>query len=203
MRSFTSYRAMKRAFDSGSIGPEVRAILYDNEAWQFTPPEEQVNHASYARMAAELVHAHGLLFVATPAANLAKVLSGGAAAAGQRYDAFIRLNIAADEARYADVIDIQAQGSERDVQKFSSFVKAAAAQARSANPKVLVFAGISTNPSGQRVTSDDVLQAVEATRNVVDGYWFNVPQPSQYCPNCSEFRPDIAIDVLRRLSARP
>jgi hypothetical protein len=65
---------------------------------------------------------------------------------------------------------------------------------------VLVLAGISTEPIGQKVTTDDILRAIAVTRDVVDGYWFNIPQPSEYSPRASEFRPDIAIDVLRRLA---
>jgi hypothetical protein len=99
------------------------------------------------------------------------------------------------------VFVIQAQGSERNIRVYTDFVGQAAAQARSANPNVIVLAGISTNPSGQRVTADHILGAIAATRDSVDGYWFNIPQPSDYCPRCSEFRPDIATEVLRRLGA--
>ena len=65
-----------------------------------------------------------------------------------------------------------------------------------------MLAGISTQPIGQQVTADDILGAIAATRDVVDGYWFNIPQPSQYSPRATEFRPDIAIDVLRRLASQ-
>jgi hypothetical protein len=75
-------------------------------------------------------------------------------------------------------------------------------QARQANPNVLVFAGVSTNPNGQQATADDIFNAIAATRHHVDGYWLNIPQPGEQCPRCNEYRPDIAIDVLRR-SARP
>jgi len=47
------------------------------------------------------------------------------------------------------------------------------------------------------VTADDLLRAIRATRELVDGYWFNIPRPSPYCPACTEFRPDIAVEVLR------
>jgi len=197
-RTFTSYAAMKLAFASGGIGDNVRAILYDNVHWQFTPDEEQRGHAQFTRMAAQLVHQHGLLFLAAPAVNLTQVLAPGPE---KRYDAYLRVGIARDAARYADVFEIQAQGSEKEVDKYASFVRAAAGQAREANPKVLVLAGISTNPSGLSVTADDVLAAISATRASVDGYWFNIPRQSQYCPRCGDFRPDIAIDVLKRLGA--
>jgi hypothetical protein len=199
MRSFTSYAHIKRALETNAVDPHVRAIMYDNEGWEFTPPEEQRDPRGFTQKAADLVHAHHLLFVSAPAVTITKILAPGPE---KRYDAYLRLNIAADSARYSDVYDIQAQGSERNVARYSDFVKAAAAQARAANPKVLVLAGISTNPSGQRVTADDIVRAIDATRANVDGYWFNIPQPGAYCPNCNDFRPDIAIDVFDRLGSR-
>jgi hypothetical protein len=52
------------------------------------------------------------------------------------------------------------------------------------------------------VSADDILAAIAATRNIVDGYWFNIPQPSEYSPHVTEFRPDIAVEVLRRLAGQ-
>lgn len=197
---FPSYSAMRKAFESGSVGANVRAILYDNEAWQFTPVEEQRNFATYNEEAAALVHHHGMLFISTPATDLVRVLAPKSS--GKRYDTFLQLGIIAAAAHYADVVDIQAQGSEMGVARYASFVRAAAAQARASNPNVEVLAGISTNPSGNRVDADIILRAIYATRDAVDGYWFNVPQPSAYCPSCSDFRPDMAIEVLGRLAAQ-
>ena len=74
--------------------------------------------------------------------------------------------------------------------------------ARSANPNVLVFAGISTNPAGHQVTAEQIYGAIHATRNIVDGYWFNIPQQGPSCPRCNDFRPDMALDVLRMLEQR-
>jgi len=196
--SFTSVRAIKSALEQGTLAPSVKGIMYDNEKWNFTPEEEQQDPARHEKLAADLVHARGLLFLAAPAVNLVAVMAPESG--GKRYDTYLRLGIVADAARYADVVDIQAQGSERNTAVYANFVSQAAAQAREANPKVLVLAGISTNPSGQRVTADDILRAIAATRDSVDGYWLNIPQPSEYCPRCNDFRPDIAIDVLHRLA---
>lgn len=198
--SFTKFDAIKNALASGRLGPDVKGVMYDYERWQFTPEAEQRNPAGYVKQAADLVHARGLQFLTAPAVNLVAVMAPEDQ--GPRYEAFLRLQIAADAARYADVFDIQAQGSERNTALYSNFVRQAAAQARQANPKVVVLAGISTQPSGQQVTADDVLGAIAATRDSVDGYWFNIPQPSEYCPGCTDFRPDIAIEVLRRVAAQ-
>ena len=122
-----------------------------------------------------------------------------------RYEDYLRAHIARDAARYADVFDIQAQGSIRSTAFFAQFVSEAAAQAKQANPKVTVLAGLSTNPGGQRVTAQHVLRAIKATQSYVDGYWMNVPRPGPYAPNCTAFRPDVAIDALTMLagSTRP
>ena len=178
--------------------------MYDYENWQFTPEDEYGNRGSLAaslREIAGLVHSHGLLFLTAPAVNIISAL--GPNEHGPRYAAFIKLGIAADAARYSDVFDIQAQGSEANVELYASFVKAAAEQARQANPKVIVLAGISTQPSGKSVGSTDILRAIAATRDVVDGYWLNIPQRSKYCPRCTEFRPDVAVEVLRGVEVAP
>jgi hypothetical protein len=197
--SFTSFRAIKSSLDRGALAPAVKGVMYDNEKWRFTPEEEQLNPARYEKLAADLVHAHGLLFLTAPAVDLVAVLAPESNE--RRYDSYLRMGIVADAARYADIIDIQAQGSERNTRAYADFVGQAAVQARQANPNVLVLAGISTNPSGQRVRADDILRAIAATRDSVDGYWFNIPRPSEYCPRCNDFRPDIAIEVIRRLAA--
>ncbi|HKM61249.1 MAG TPA: hypothetical protein VJY39_02045 [Acidisphaera sp.] len=198
--SFANFAAIQGALQEGKLDPTVNGVMYDYERWSFTPVEEQRNPAGYLKQAADLVHARSLLFLTAPAVNLVAVMAPDDGR--RRYDAYVRLGIAADAARYADVIDIQAQGSERNTELYASFVRQAAAQARKANPNVVVLAGISTQPSGQNVTADDILRAIAATRDTVDGYWFNIPQPSEYCPRCTEFRPDIAIDVMRRLAAQ-
>jgi hypothetical protein len=198
--SFTGFLAIQSALKVGTLAHDAEGIIYDNENWQFTPVEEQQNPAHYEKLAADLAHAHGLLFLTAPAVDLVAVLAPENRTTP--YDAYLRLGIAADAARYADIVNIQAQGSERDTRAYADFVKQAAMQARQANPNVLVLAGISTNPSGQQVTANDILRAIAATRDGVDGYWFSIPSPSEYCPSCNNFRPDIAIEVLRRLGTQ-
>ena len=115
--------------------------MYDYEKWRFTPEEEQRNPAAYVKKAADLVHAHNLLFLTAPAVNLVTVIAP-AENRNRMFETYLRLEIAADAARHADVIDIQAQRAERDTELYAGFVRQAAAQARQANPKVVVLAGI-------------------------------------------------------------
>jgi hypothetical protein len=201
LSSFKSFDEIRNALETNALGPDVRGVMYDYEKWRFTPAEEQQNPARYLKQAADLVHARGLLFFTAPAVDLVTVLAPDGDRKHQD-ETYLRLGLAADAARYADVFDIQSQRFERDTELYAEFVRAAAAQARQANPKVMVLAGVSTQPSGQHVTADDILRAIEATRDVVDGYWFNIPGPSAYSPAVTEFRPDIAVDVLRQLAGR-
>jgi hypothetical protein len=135
-----------------------------------------------------------------PAVDLVPVLAPDSDRKRQD-ETYLRLGLAADAARYADIFDVQSQRFERDTDRYASFVREAAAQARQANPRVIVLAGVSTQPSGQQVTADDILRAINATRDLVDGYWFNIPEPSEYSPAVTAFRPDIAVDVLRQVAA--
>ena len=197
--AFKSLGDVRNALADNTLASQVRGIMYDYEKWRFTPEEEQKNPARYVKQAADIVHAYGLLFFTAPAVDLAPVQAPNSDRKHQD-ETYLRVGIAADAARYADVFVIQSQRFELDTTLYARFVKEAAAQARQANPKIIVLAGVSTQPSGQHVTANDILQAIDATRNFVDGYWLNIPGPSEYSPRVTEFRPDIAVDVLRGLA---
>ncbi len=196
---FTSYRWFQAAIKHGKIQPGVKAVIYDNEGWTLTPPAEQRNYAQFAQRFYELAHQHGFVVIHTPALSLANAVQ---AAGERRFDAFMRAGFWDDAVRYADAVDLQMQGSQVPASAYANFVKSAAQRARQANPHVLILAGISTNPSGHHVTAQQIVDAIMATRGIVDGYWFNVPQAGPSCPHCTDFRPDIALDVLRMLQAR-
>jgi hypothetical protein len=195
--SFTSYQAMQQQLAGPGLPAGTTAVLYDNEDWSLTPVAEQRDPAKYEELAAKLAHAHHLLFISTPAVDLTDVLAPGDS---DHYAAYLRLGLAASAARYADVIDIQAQGSETSISTFAPFVAAATAQARSANKNVIVLAGISTNPDGQHVTSAELTTAYNAVRADVDGYWLNIPSGGRYCPKCGIPQPQVAIPLLRSLA---
>jgi len=198
---FQSFGAIKAALEQHTLAPDVKGVLYDYEKWSFTPEEEQRNPPGYVQQAADLVHAHDLLFLTSPSANLVKVMAPETGKGdADLFSAYLRLGIAADGARYADVFVIQAQRALRNTEVFANFVQQAASQARRANPKVVVLAGISTNPIGRHVITDDILRAIAATRDIVDGYWLNIPTRNEYSPGITEYRPDIAIEVLHRLA---
>jgi hypothetical protein len=199
-RSFSSYAALKAAFAANSIPSSIQAIIYDNEAWQFTPVDEQQHFAFYVKEAADLVHSHHMQLIATPATDLVNVLAPNIQQ-GNRYDRFLSLNIIKEAAQFANVVEIQAQGSESSTAKYTQFVRAAVAQAKAANPDVVVLAGLSTNPDGQKVSGQQLYAAFQATSGDVSGYWLNIPgNQGGYCPRCGTPQPQVAVDFLKKLN---
>jgi len=196
--SFKSVAAIAEALAAGTVDRRIRAILYDAENWTETPRAEQIDQAGSNERAAGLIRGSGRQFLSSPASNLADVMLPDAP--GSKFDRFVATGIAEWGARYADLYEIQAQGAAMDPQAYRRFVAAAAAQARRANPSVVILAGLSTNPAGQEITVEQLFQAVLASRDLVSGYWLNLPGRSKLCPACTGPRPDLAVALLQRMA---
>ena len=67
---FQSFADFQNAITNRTIDPSVKAILYDNESFSLTPPNEQVDPAYYTQQFADLAHAHGYVFISTPGTDL-------------------------------------------------------------------------------------------------------------------------------------
>jgi hypothetical protein len=194
--TFSAVGDLQAAVTGNQLPAGTRAVLYDPEAWSFTPVTEQQNPAQAAQQAASIAHAHGLKLIVAPALNLTTVVSGST---GPRWKQFLNLGLAGSIAKVADVIELQAQSLEQQPGTYADFVQSAAAQARAANPKVSVLAGLSTNPPGAGVSSQQLTTAISATSATVDGYWLNIPGQGARCPACNAPRPDIGRQVLRAI----
>lgn len=196
--NFPSFAAMRTAFATGRVDARYGAVLYDCEAWRFTPEEEQKNPVYYYGLAAELAHRHGLKLIAAPATTLRKVLL--APTGPNTYPPFMRTGIVGPIAKIADIFEIQAQGLLPQPDKFVDLVRNAAQEARAANPNIVFLAGLSTEPSGRMVTAADLQQAVARTQSLVAGYWLNIPEKSDYCEACNAARPAVAAVFLRQIA---
>ena len=176
VESFTSESAIASALDHGLIAKDVAGIGFDDESWPLTPASERADPSAAVEAASHVVRSHGLAYLqlGNLPVNSSKV--GGA--------------------RYASVVDIQAQGKERNSAKYAAYVESMAAQARRLNPRVTVLAGISTNPSGPPVSATELFDAVRATSKAVDGYWFNLPSPGRACPRCNPANIEVAKQFL-------
>lgn len=191
---FTSAASLVRAVQSGELPARTQAVLYDPEAWPYTPVSEQRDPVGATARAAAAAHAAGLQLIAAPGLDLTGALAPDRAV--PRSQLFLELGLAARFAAHADVIELQAQSLERDAAGYASFVTAAARQARRARPGVGLVAGVSTNPPGGAVSSRQLVAAIRATEGVVDGYWLNIPAPGERCPDCSPMQPDLGIAAL-------
>ena len=82
---------------------------------------QQRNPAHYYELAAQVAHAHGLLFIAAPQTSLVKTLAP-ATPTDARDDEFLRLGLARDTSRHADAFVSPAQATQDDSAVYASFV---------------------------------------------------------------------------------
>ena len=181
---FKSYADFGHAVAASEIPAGVRWVMYDNERWPQTPVSEQENPAHYEALFAGLAHLHGYKVILAPAQDLVFGLTKpGVSASSPAWQRYLALGLATASARAGDMFEIQAQSDElgqyRSAATYTTFVSKAAAQARAANSRVVILAGLST----QRVTSASQLaQDFTATRSLVAGYWLNIPGSAQPGP---------------------
>ncbi len=192
--TFSSVAGLRSALAAGALPPGTQAVLYDPEAWPYTPPDEQRDPVAAAAQAAGLAHARGLKIIVSPALDLTTVLAPGSPA--PRWRAFLDLGIVGSMARVADAVEVQAQSLERDPATYAAFVRDAAAQARAGKPGVTVLAGVSTNPPGAAVGTQQITEAIQESQPDVDGFWLNIPGPGPRCPACPAARPGVGAAVL-------
>ncbi len=207
VQSFASFATMQAAIQGSTLEPGVKYVLYDNEDWPFTPANEQSAPFTYAAAALALAHAHGLHMIFTPAANLSPVLSPGYSTSNQlgsakgKFSGYLGLNMAGQGAAVSDMVEIQGQQAE-DQPGFTSFVRQAAVQAKTAAPEHPVLLGITSAVPGSGAVSPATLTSVVATtRSLVDGYWLNVPGVSPQCPNCGQVDAGPAVSFLESYAA--
>jgi hypothetical protein len=193
--TFTSASALENAIRTGSLVAGAYGVLYDPEAWPFTPAAEQRDPVRAAARAAVVAHDHGLRLIVAPGLNLTTVLRPNLHA--PRWREFLDLGLAGGLARIADAVELQAQSLERDTSTYAAFVQEATSQARAANQSIELLAGLSTNPPGAPVVIQQLIAAIRATRSMVDGYWLNIPGQGPRCPTCNPPRADLGIETLR------
>lgn len=187
--------ALAAAIPAGGLIAGSEAVLYDPEAWEFTPISERADPvAAMARLGSAARDA-GLTVIAAPSINLARSMCPAIRLPGWRL--YLDLGLAASFAPHVDVFNVQAQSLIRDSRLYADFVREASAQAHSASRSVAVTGGVSTNPPGAPLGSGVVGRAMRAAAAYVCGWWLNIPTPGPHCPRCTEPRRDHAIAALR------
>ncbi len=171
---FTSEATLASKVDSGSLPHAVRAVMYDNEDWPATPPDERLDPTHFYELAGKVAHAHGLQLVATP--GWIPGYKGGPVTPGMTVRPVASAIIPAI-APYADVIDIQAQEFrlQSNLRAYLAWIAPIAKAAKAANPKVIILSGLSATPAGGQATPQQLLDIAKGTEGVVQGWWLNVP----------------------------
>jgi hypothetical protein len=193
---FTSVAGLRAAISRHRLPAATQTVLYDPEAWRFTPMAEQRHPVRATRQAMILAHAHGLRLFVAPGLDL---VIRGRHSYLPRWRQFLNRRLAASLAAAADGIELQAQSLERDPRTYAGFVRNAARQARQANPGVTVLAGLSTNPPGGLVTSKQLARAARAAKPAVSGFWLNIPGRSARCPACRSTKVYVGVTMLLQI----
>jgi hypothetical protein len=171
---WTSFRSFAHDVAAGDVPSYVSAVHYDDESWAQTPPAEQLHPAAFQRRFCGLAHEHGWTCVTGPGQDLCGVVPHPRGETNAR--CYLDLNLAGKAARFADVVDLQAQALEaRGARAYSHFVRRAARQARAANPRVVVLGNLSPSPSGGAVTAERLAACARAALPYVDGFYLTIP----------------------------
>jgi hypothetical protein len=172
--SFADEGKLAAAVTSGLLQPGTAAIVYAAGATQATPLAQQRNPAHYYALAAEVAHAHGLLFLAAPQTSLVKALAP--ATPTDALDAeFLALGLARDTAHDADAFVAPAQATQDDSSIYASFVASASRQAARSHPGIELLAGLSAGAARSAPSPDTLFDAFLGTRLTVSGYGFSGP----------------------------
>jgi hypothetical protein len=173
---YQSYAAFAADVRRHRIDRSITTVVYDPERWALTPINEQRHPLRYVRMFARIGHAEGYLVMAAPGRDLMGTKGGACTQQeGQTYDeAYLACRIPAMSAKFTDGFEIQSQSNEFRPRRFAHLVRLAAAQARRANPSVVVLAGLSTAPPSGVATAAIMTRAAIATIRYVAGFWVNV-----------------------------
>jgi hypothetical protein len=147
--------------------------MYDPEGWEATPIAERRDPVAYFERFSELARQRGWTVIITPHPNLTTVPGArcGTLDDESELDAFLRCGLTGEAARWADIVEIQAQQLETDPAAYRAFVVEAAAQARAANPGVQVIVGLTTGLSS---TAEQMFRAWDSVRDLVDGYYLAI-----------------------------
>ena len=174
-----SQYGLQKTIDKNRIIPGVQLVSDDLESWTITPKDERHDPMSAMADFAQTAHDNGLRPVLVPGRDLMRVPN--AVCTQQPHftisQAYLTCGLPA-AAEYAPVFVIQASAVETDQTALLDLVQQGAAQARKANPKVLVFATLSVSPNGATVGYGAVVKAARLIAPYVDGFSMNNIRPS-------------------------
>jgi hypothetical protein len=176
---FYSQYGLQRTINKNRIIPGVQLVSDDLESWTITPKGERHDPMTAMESFAQTAHDNGLRPILVPGRDLMRVPN--AVCTQQPHftisQAYLTCGLP-EAAEFAPVFVIQASAVETDETALLNLVQQGAAQARKANPKVLVFATLSVSPNGATVGYSAVVKAAQQIAPYVDGFSMNNIRPS-------------------------
>jgi hypothetical protein len=152
-------------------------VCYDNENgedWP-TPKAELTDPTKYTLMAAKAAHAAGLKFIAEP--NFELIVGRGSRGKNGKLELtekqvpYVRLKEVAPD---LDAISLQLQRAQADLAQYRELTRRYAGEVRSVNPNAIIFVQVTfREKSGKVSTPADLLRAVQAVADLVDGIWIH------------------------------
>ena len=127
---------------------DIAYICYDPEHWAATPADEQTDLVDWVRRAGEAVRASGRIFMLTPDKEFNQELAGNLAP-------------------FADIYDLQGQGSQREIPRYREYYRKIVPQVRRANPAAVVLCQITVSRQGW--TAEEAMTAWDSVKDQVDG----------------------------------
>lgn len=138
---------------------EVAYLGYDLERWDQTPIWEQENPVEAVRRMRDIARAHGLQFVLGPS----------------RY---FNVNFAAEMAPYVDIYIPQAKAYQANLSldEYRDTLRSLFTTIKQANPNVSIWLDVAPNPKGVPKTAQEMMDCVNAVRDLIDGVWVTPTQ---------------------------
>jgi hypothetical protein len=181
---YTDYSTFQKDVSSHQL-TQGDTVIFDNEVWKYTPAWEQAKQILYEQLAAELAAENGITFINAPYGKNAKTIIADDVGA----------------AKYASVVEIQAQTLDRNPNEYGAFVRKDVSAIRAENPDITILAGLATDAGGIPTSTNDMYKEYESVKSVVQGFWLNAdswgPPHSHGC--ASQGCPDTALNFLKMI----
>jgi len=174
VENFFSAASIAQAISTGQIFPGVKAVAEDPEDWRATPVPERLTPIRYMKQFSSSAASRGLMPILVPARDLMRVKDAACDQTPSQTisQAYITCGIP-QAAAGARMFVIQSAAVETNLPQLRQLVRQAAAQARKANPKVIVLATLSAAPNGTAVPTSALTQAANAVLPYVQGFEMN------------------------------
>jgi len=183
---YNSYAKFVADYNNHLINSSVKAVLFDDSSdtpASVVPTVEANNPYQYDQLITEFAHQHHMI-------SMCDFILGK------------RLGNKSGEAPPCDIALLNySQQSERNASDYSKVVDQAVTTIRQAYPNMPILVGLSTNPRGPTITANELVDAINATKEQVNGYWISIPTSGGVgCPNCAKQNPALLPEFLDNLN---